>query len=200
MTEQQPVFRNSNEAVLQVNGDTNEPLAPPHNSVSRRLMRGENLWHRASYVFVETIDGKFVVQQRTASKEYCPNYFAPATGGVMAPDETNELNAQRELAEEIGVERSLEEMVLLDQFRYQDDKTSVWGNVFYVKLVKGDPPLTLQKEEVASVEFWDKEMMEKLISLQEDRGVENVDKKITPDGIVAFRVLLQGISKQVPDK
>ena len=32
----------------------------------------------------------------------------------MAPDETNELNAQRELAEEIGVDRSLDEMVLLD--------------------------------------------------------------------------------------
>lgn len=194
MTEQQPAFRNADETVLQVNGDTNEPLAPPHNSVPRRRMRDENLWHRASYVFVETTDRKFVIQQRTASKEYCPSYFAPATGGVMAPDETNELNAQRELAEEIGVERSLEEMVLLDQFRYQDEKTSVWGNVFYVKLLDNDPPLTLQKEEVASVELWDREMMETLISLQENHGVENVDKKITPDGIVAYRALLKKIS------
>lgn len=195
MATSQPPFRNSDEAVLQVDGNTNERLQPPENSVSRRLMRAKNLWHRASYVFVETMNNEFVIQQRTASKEYCPSYFAPATGGVMAPDETNELNAQRELAEEIGVERSLEEMILLDQFRFTDDKTSVWGNVFYIKLKESDPPLKLQEEEVASVEFWDRATMEKLISLQEERGVDNVDKKITPDGIVAFRTLLQKISK-----
>ena len=116
-------------------------------------MRAENRWHRASYVFVRNLEDKFIVQKRAASKEYCPSYFALATGGVMAPDETNELNAQRELEEEIGVTRAVDEMKLLEQFRFTNNYTSVWGNIFYVKMAEGDN-LKLQEEEVAGVEFW----------------------------------------------
>lgn len=36
-------------------------------------------------------------------KDYCPGYFDLANGGVQAADETDELNAQRELEEEIGI-------------------------------------------------------------------------------------------------
>ena len=32
----------------------------------------------------------------------------------MAPDETNELNAQRELEEEIGIKMNIEDMKLID--------------------------------------------------------------------------------------
>lgn len=71
-------------------------------------MRANNLWHRSCAVIVETLDGKFIVQLRSSTKEYCPSYYAVATGGVMAPDETNELNAQRELEEELGVTRTLD--------------------------------------------------------------------------------------------
>ena len=51
----------------------------------------------------------------------------------------------------------------------------------------------MQQEEVAGVEFWDRDTLEKLILDQETQGVENVDKKITPDGILAFRALLKKI-------
>ena len=43
-------------------------------------------------------------------KEYCPGGLALATGGVQAPDETNKLNAQRELAEELGIKRKQSEL------------------------------------------------------------------------------------------
>jgi len=36
----------------------------------------------------------------------------------MGPEETNELNAQRELEEEVGVVRKAEDMKLLEQFKY----------------------------------------------------------------------------------
>ena len=48
------------------------------------------------------------------TKEYCPGGYALATGGVQAPDESNELNAQRELEEEIGIKRAVEDMKLVD--------------------------------------------------------------------------------------
>lgn len=47
--------------------------------------------------------GEFYVQKRSMRKDYCPGYFDLANGGVQAADETDELNAQRELEEEIGI-------------------------------------------------------------------------------------------------
>ena len=44
-------------------------------------------------MFVETAENKFAVQVRSKTKEYCPGGYALATGGVQAPDESNELNA-----------------------------------------------------------------------------------------------------------
>ena len=46
-------------------------------------------------------------------KEYCPGGYDLAAGGIMGPDESNELNAQRELQEELGIVRKVEEMILL---------------------------------------------------------------------------------------
>ena len=43
-------------------------------------------------------------------KEYYPGGIDLATGGIMMPDETNELNATRELEEELGIKRNVEAM------------------------------------------------------------------------------------------
>ena len=68
------------------------------------------------------------------TKEYYPGARDLAAGGVMAPDETNELNAQRELEEELGIVRKVEDMQLLAQFLHRNDKASAWGNIFFVKI------------------------------------------------------------------
>jgi len=103
------------------------------------------------------------------------------------------LNAQRELAEEVGVVRKAEDMKLLEQFKYQDDRTSCWGNVFYVKLTDKDV-IKCQEEEVAGVEYWTRDEVEAFIKGQ--------NKKITPDGIEAWKVLKKHIkvAKQMQAK
>ena len=146
-------------------------------------MRAGNLWHRTCYVFIEMPDGKFLVQKRVATKEYCPSYYALATGGVQAPDESAELNAMREVQEEVGVTRSTSDMKLIGEFSYKDDKTQVWGSVFYLKLNSNDT-ITKQIEEVEAVEYWTKAELEDLIKNQ-----GSSDKKITPDGIAAWDVI-----------
>jgi len=55
-----------------------------------------------------------------------------ASGGIMGPDESNEENAQRELEEELGIIRKVEDMKLLKQFKYSDSQAQVWGNIFHV--------------------------------------------------------------------
>ena len=49
-------FRNHEEVVMHVDENNNQVGA-----VSRKEMRSKNLWHRASYVFVENSLNQFVV-------------------------------------------------------------------------------------------------------------------------------------------
>lgn len=88
-------------------------------------MRAENLWHRATYVFVFTSDEKLLVQRRTMIKDYCPGYLDPAPGGVIGAGESYAENAVRELEEEMGIRDVPLEHV--STFKYEDDVTHCWG-------------------------------------------------------------------------
>tara|TARA_B110000305_G_C19146754_1_gene496131 strand:+ start:206 stop:487 length:282 start_codon:yes stop_codon:yes gene_type:complete len=92
-----------------VDSETNTPIG----QVSRKEYNEKSLWTRTSFVFVQNQDNKFVVQVRSMQKEYYPGGIDLAAGGVMAPDETNELNATRELEEELGIVRKTEDMKLI---------------------------------------------------------------------------------------
>jgi 8-oxo-dGTP pyrophosphatase MutT (NUDIX family) len=61
-------------------------------------------------------------------KDYCPGYYDLANGGVVGGDETDELNAQREIEEEIGMKDV--EMKVLDRIKFEDPTNRVWGNIF----------------------------------------------------------------------
>ena len=64
----------------------------------------EKLWHRVSYIFIITTDDKLLVQVRSQNKDYCPGYFDLASaGGVVDAGEDDDIGAQRELEEELGL-------------------------------------------------------------------------------------------------
>ncbi len=67
------------------------------------LQRQKNLWHRATYIFIENSAGQLYVQERTLCKDYCPGYLDSATGGVVAFGEDVHASALRELEEEMGI-------------------------------------------------------------------------------------------------
>ena len=61
-------------------------------SAKRKEVRIQNLWHRASYIFVyEKREGQtyILVQKRSMKKDYCPGYFDLANGGVVGADESD---------------------------------------------------------------------------------------------------------------
>ena len=65
-------------------------------------------WIRASYVFVEVSDiqtkkKRFLVQERTDTKDYAPGCYMLSSGGVFGPGEGKQENALRELKEETGI-------------------------------------------------------------------------------------------------
>ena len=67
-------------------------------------MRAENLRHRSVAIIVTSSDGRLLVHRRADHKDVFPGLWDLAAGGVVAPGETYELAAERELAEELGID------------------------------------------------------------------------------------------------
>lgn len=126
MEQQQQPSLSGDEVVLVVDADNN-----PVGTALRAQVRKENLWHRASYIFVYDLEKRLLVQKRSMRKDYCPGYYDLANGGVVGGDETDEENARRELEEEIGITGV--ELKVLTHTRYEDAGNRVWGSVFGVQ-------------------------------------------------------------------
>jgi isopentenyldiphosphate isomerase len=62
-----------------------------------------SLVHRSVHLFVRNRRGDFYLQKRSLSKDVQPGKWDTSVGGHLAPGETYEQAAVRELAEELGV-------------------------------------------------------------------------------------------------
>ena len=70
---------------------------------SRYNMRKKNLIHRCTTILILNERNEILVQTRSLTKEYCPGYLSAVSGGVLCQGETVELNAKKELEEELGI-------------------------------------------------------------------------------------------------
>ena len=120
--------------------------------------------------FVRDSSNYFYVQKRSSLKDYCPDYYDPTPGGVVAAGESFEETNRREIQEEMGIP-SETPMSHLFTFYYADERVKCFGDA-----VVYDGPLRLQETEVASVE---KMSMGDIISRYES------GEKFTPDSLAA---------------
>ena len=130
---------NPAEEIIHVVDEKNREIA----ALPRRIMREQNLIHRASYILVFNRQGELFIQKRTMTKDIYPGCWDVAAGGVVLAEESYEVSAARELKEELGVEEALLDD-LFDHF-YEDDNNRVWGRIFSCT---HEGPFKLQKEEV----------------------------------------------------
>lgn len=72
--------------------------------VTRRRMRAENLRHRSVGIVVLTSDDRLLVHRRAATKDLRPDWWDVMAGGVVGVGEPDDVAAERELAEELGIE------------------------------------------------------------------------------------------------
>ena len=148
----EPQPSQSGDEIVLITDENNVPIG----KALRRDVRKQNLWHRASYIFVyEKLgstrdDIRILVQKRSMKKDYCPGYYDLANGGEVGGDETDELNAQREIEEEIGMKDV--EMKVLDRIKFEDPTNRVWGNIFGLEYDGRE--LVLQESEVDAIEKW----------------------------------------------
>jgi isopentenyldiphosphate isomerase len=85
--------------IIEIVDENDNPLSPR----PRHEMRSQRLIHRATYAFVRNSENYFLVQRRSALKDYCPLYLDPTPGGVVAAGESYEFTNRRELEEEMGI-------------------------------------------------------------------------------------------------
>jgi 8-oxo-dGTP pyrophosphatase MutT (NUDIX family) len=152
---------------------------------SRRVMRAENLRHQATFIFALDGEGRLLVQKRTMLKDFCPGFYDPCSGGVLQRGETFAPSARRELEEEMGI--SGVPLRHCGSFLYEDDAARVWGDMWDCQY---EGELTLQAEEVESVERWTAaECLAK---------AESGEARFTPDGIYALRRYLAFVEANGP--
>jgi isopentenyldiphosphate isomerase len=141
-------------------------------TVRRSQMRGQRLPHRCVYVLVFNRQQELLIHQRTATKDVFPSHWDVAVGGVLAAGEDFPTAAQRETAEEIGIETP---PVPLFPFRYEDARTVVQAMVYRLD---HEGPFRLQPEEVAQAEFVSSTALERRIA----------EQSFCPDGLEVLKL------------
>mmetsp|Transcript_19249 Transcript_19249/g.33331 ORF Transcript_19249/g.33331 Transcript_19249/m.33331 type:complete len:413 (+) Transcript_19249:165-1403(+) len=144
-------------------------------SSKRAVVRTFNLISRCTYIIlVNNSSGKIYVQRRSDQKDSGPGLLDPAPGGVIGAGESYLINAQREMAEEMGLENLSFEHVTT--FWYEDPKERSWGTIFCARLDTPVSELKLQESEVSEVKLMSPEEI-----LEEDT------LKFLPCGLQAFK-------------
>ena len=163
-------MNNPKDEIVQIVDEENTEIA----AVSRRIMREQQLIHRACYILVFNQAGDLFVQKRTKTKDVYPGYYDVAAGGVVLAGESYEESAERELAEELGIE-GVKLTPCFDNY-FEDTVNKVWGRVFRCR---HEGPFTLQKEEIESGGF-----------MNVTQILDAADSQLfTPDGIEILRRL-----------
>jgi isopentenyl-diphosphate delta-isomerase len=116
--------------------------------ISRRSMREGRVRHRAVYVAVLSHSGDLLVHQRAQTKDLWPGWWDVAVGGVVAPGETFEAAAIRELAEEIGIEGVA--VTPLGTGAYEDADVRLVASCF---VCRTDGPFTFADGEVTAAHW-----------------------------------------------
>ncbi|UJJ30882.1 NUDIX hydrolase [Halopseudomonas maritima] len=122
----------------------------PLGEVTRAEAQARGLITRCTFIFVFNSRGELCVHQRTAHKRLYPAFWDVAAGGVVAAGESYLQGAERELAEELGVQG----VPLTEHFRFYFDApdSRLWAGVFSCRW---DGPLRLQPEEVQAARWVD---------------------------------------------
>jgi isopentenyldiphosphate isomerase len=154
--------------VIEIVNEKNELLSPKF----RYEMRRDKLIHRATYAFIRNSKNEYYVQKRSALKDYCPSFFDPTPGGVVAAGESYDETNRREVEEEMGIKDV--EMTHLFTFYYEDDRIKCFGDAWDIVY---DGAIVPQLEEVESVHMMSmKEILER-----------SAKEKFTPDSIFACK-------------
>jgi isopentenyldiphosphate isomerase len=124
--------------------------------VTRSQMRREVLLHRVVAILCMNSRQQIFIHRRTPSKDLFPNMYDMFVAGTVVSGEDYVSTAQRELAEELGINGKGKgkgkgvELERLFHHRYEGPETRAHTEVYRVVW---DGPISLQADEIAWGEF-----------------------------------------------
>lgn len=117
-------------------------------SLPRSDLRERGLIGRGTFILLFNSAGQLCVHRRTLSKAVYPGYWDVTAGGMVGPDESYVQSAERELAEELGIQAATLEAH--GRFLFDEPGNRLWGAVFSAV---SDAPVQVQPEEVLEARF-----------------------------------------------
>ena len=115
------------------------------------------LWHRSAHIWIYNSHREILLQLRADNKEMYPNMWDISAAGHVDSGEEPIVAALREMEEEIGLSVKQEDLEFFEIRKVQAVYKEIINNEFdYVYFLKFDgniSELTLQKEEVAKIQF-----------------------------------------------
>jgi len=105
--------------------------------------------HRGAHLLLSNTAGELLLQRRVASKKFYPDKYAFSVSCCVPFGETYGQAIEREMNEELGIQVPYEELF---KYRFRDDYDNAFCMLYRSR---HNGPFTLQKEEVAGVEWID---------------------------------------------
>ncbi len=118
----------------------------------------EGQFHKVVHIWIQNSKGELLMQKRSDTVDNCPGEWATTGGSVQAGEEPI-TTAVRELAEELGLTVSAEELRYCLMVRRKDA-------FCYVYVLRKDVPaesLSLQECEVAAAEWMTLEQVDRMV-------------------------------------
>ncbi len=115
---------------------------------TRKEVHQKGYIHRSIFFFLLDQQGRVLVNQRTANKEFYPEYWSMVFGGHVQSGETYEDAVLREVKEEAGIEG---EPVFLASFKKRIDRKDKENGKIY-KIITGKEPI-LDRDELKQGKF-----------------------------------------------
>lgn len=153
----------SQQEMLQViNPETGEPTG---DHVSRKELYAKGLWCRTTNIFVLNSLGQILCHQRSFDKEFAPGAWSTHFGGHVTEGESFKISALKELGEEIGL--SVNPFQLIPWRTSKIKSAHVWVRDFLTVFDGDISALTLQKEEIEQIQWYQPEEIMDLLDAED---------------------------------
>lgn len=137
----------------------------------------KGLLHRAVHIMILNSKGEFLLQKRSKKKDMYSGWWTSSASGHVEAGDDYEESAKRELKEELGIETSLEQILVAVKDYNGGGKHDRERIVFYIG--HHDGPFEINKEEIESVKFFPPKKIAEMMKKE----------KFTPGTVAVFREL-----------
>lgn len=155
----------ANDELLFVVNEDNKPIQPkPRDEVHKN-----GYWHRTTHVWIVNSKHQILCQKRTVKKDMYPGMWDPKFGGHLKQSEKYLTNAQREIAEELRLQRE-KDLLFFEIYKCGKDKE--FQAIYWIEWNGDLKDISLEKEEVAEIAWRDINELENIFRNNDPQWIQ----------------------------